>query len=347
MEMAPDLAEHSAIRPRLAPSAKLACIALLYAAVAACLFPRSYLSAFGDTRLVLYYLLLPPMMLVGLAVAGMINRPKSPLSFVREKLVSRGIGAISTIAIFMVCVAAFTAYKHDLSGMVTFFADPWLAGVDAAIHFGDSWRWTRSVPVPAPIDRVLYILYSQFWIIQVAMVVLLAAWLERPDARQRYFVALMTMAIVLGLCLRVLGSSAGPIFYDRIFAGSRFVDLMSALKDSNAGPDTQKISDYLYASYTTNRAVVGSGISAMPSFHVAIVTLNALFLWSLNRWVGAAAWAYAAVIMFGSVYFGWHYAVDGYVSILATLLIWRLAGHVRSADPDARRLKAEPASPYR
>jgi hypothetical protein len=29
--------------------------------------------------------------------------------------------------------------------------------------------------------------------------------------------------------------------------------------------------------------------------------------------------------MFGSVYFGWHYALDGYVSIVAVLLIWRFA----------------------
>jgi hypothetical protein len=38
--------------------------------------------------------------------------------------------------------------------------------------------------------------------------------------------------------------------------------------------------------------------------------------------------AYAAVILFGSIYLGWHYAVDGYVSIAVTYLIWRFSGHI-------------------
>lgn len=31
------------------------------------------------------------------------------------------------------------------------------------------------------------------------------------------------------------------------------------------------------------------------------------------------------MILFGSVYLGWHYAVDGYVAIIGVLLIWRWA----------------------
>ena len=33
-------------------------------------------------------------------------------------------------------------------------------------------------------------------------------------------------------------------------------------------------------------------------------------------------WLYAALIMFGSVYTGWHYAVDGYLSAVLTSAIW-------------------------
>lgn len=320
MEMAADLTTRTL---RLKPSVKLACVCLTYAATTALLFPASFLAAFGETRMRIYYLLIPPMMLLGLSIAGIINRPQSPLGFVRDKIVSRGVGASLTILIFMACLAAFTASKHDFSGLVSFFADPLLSRIDAAIHFGDPWRWARSIPLPAFFDRLIYILYSQLWIVQLAGVVIFAAWIEDAAARERYFTALMASVLVLGVGVRLIASSAGPIFYDRMFGGDRFADLIATLRTSNAGPETLQITDYLYASYISNKTVVGSGITAMPSFHVAIVTLNSLFLTSINRWVGAVAWLYAALILFGSVYSGWHYAVDGYVSIAAMFLLWR------------------------
>ena len=66
----------------------------------------------------------------------------------------------------------------------------------------------------------------------------------------------------------------------------------------------------------------------MPSMHVAFAILNALLLSDLNRWAGVVGWIYALGVMYGSVYFGWHYAVDGYVSAAAMLTIWRVAGRV-------------------
>jgi hypothetical protein len=35
---------------------------------------------------------------------------------------------------------------------------------------------------------------------------------------------------------------------------------------------------------------------------------------------------FCAVILFGSVHLGWHYAVDGYFSIIATVAIWKIVG---------------------
>ncbi|KOF20170.1 hypothetical protein AC244_09805 [Ensifer adhaerens] len=63
--------------------------------------------------------------------------------------------------------------------------------------------------------------------------------------------------------------------------------------------------------YEADQARLGSGISAMPSVHVGLVVLNTLFSSSLNRWLGFIGWAFAAIIFYGSVYAGWHHAVDG------------------------------------
>jgi len=323
MEMAPDLAVE---RRRFSASAKLAVFCLCYAGLAAYLFPDTYFAALGTYRLRLLYLMLPFLILLGLAIAAMINRPSSPLSWLRDKLKSRGIGATCTLGIFILCLAAFTTFKHEFSQMVPFFADQILARIDAALHFGDPWKWARALPIPAFADGALYVLYAHMWFVLLAGIVVIAAWLDDASKRERYFLSLTVVVIVLGVIVRLAASSAGPIFYDRMFDPDMFQDLMASLKASAAGPDILLIADYLYASYTSHKASIGTGISAMPSFHVAIAVLNALFLSSLKRWAGVIAWIYVGLIMFGSVYFGWHYAIDGYLAIVATVMIWRYCG---------------------
>ena len=46
------------------------------------------------------------------------------------------------------------------------------------------------------------------------------------------------------------------------------------------------------------------------------------------RWAGALGWIIAGVTLFGSVALGWHYAVDGYASIVGMVGLWWLAGRI-------------------
>ncbi|PZV36515.1 phosphatase PAP2 family protein [Mesorhizobium kowhaii] len=208
------------------------------------------------------------------------------------------------------------------------------------IHFGQPWRHLHAV-VPGWIASVLGLCYGPLWFAQWFGFVLLAAFLPNDRLRIRYLFSFAATLLLLGTVLRAAGASAGPIFYDRMFGGDRFADLTAALASIPSGAMTLGTSDYLYASYTDNSAVFGVGISAMPSIHVAMAFLNALFLSSLNRRLGIVGWTYAASILFGSVYFGWHYALDGYVSIVGVLLIWRWASHLaHSDDADQRAFAA-------
>ena len=79
----------------------------------------------------------------------------------------------------------------------------------------------------------------------------------------------------------------------------------------------------------------------MPSMHVAFVTLNAFFLSGFGRRWAVAGWSFAALILFGSVYTGWHYAVDGYLSILVVSAIWYLIGRfvLPQASRDTARIR--------
>lgn len=304
-------------------SVKLAYFCSAYVLAAILLIPETFLAVFNQYPLLRFYIFIPPLILSGLIVAALFNQPRAPFTFIRNKLAARGMGAACIILVLIMSATAFTAFKHEYSMWVPFFADRFLADLDQAIHFGEPWRFARAF-FPTALEAPLFSLYAQLWFIEVLGAVLIAAFLADRYARERYLAAFAVTVISLSSVVRIAGSSSGPIFYDRIFGGDRFAGLIETLQQSDSGRGILKISDYLYSSFATNTSVLGTGISAMPSLHVALAVLNAMFVTSLNKWAGAVAWAYAAAIMFGSVYFGWHYALDGYASIVAVVIIWRM-----------------------
>ncbi|HPG21259.1 MAG TPA: phosphatase PAP2 family protein [Amaricoccus sp.] len=302
----------------------LACMAY---ALTALLYSRHDFAVLAHQYAVSHFYVLPPMTIAGLSAAAVLARPAAPLGYIRDILQRRGLGAAMTLLVFCLGVTAFSTFKHHLPAWVPFFADPPLADLDEALHFGPPWRWTHAVTPPGAAG-LLGFLYGPVWFAQFFGFVLFAAFLTRDRLRIRYLIALAGTLILLGTLGRIAGASAGPIFFDRMQGGARFADLATCLAATRPGAAMLAASDYLYASYRSDTAVFGSGISAMPSIHVAIATLNALFLRALNPQLAPIGAIFAASILFGSVYFGWHYALDGYASILGVALIWWGAGRL-------------------
>jgi len=71
----------------------------------------------------------------------------------------------------------------------------------------------------------------------------------------------------------------------------------------------------------------------MPSLHVAIAVLQALLGWRLSRKLGLILTGYAVIVLLGSVHLAWHYAVDGYLSILLALIVWKASGWAMGLRP--------------
>jgi hypothetical protein len=147
----------------------------------------------------------------------------------------------------------------------------------------------------------------------------------------------MTIAVAgLGTVAALAFSSVGPVLYAQIYHVDRFPDLIPRLSQTPVGDYMKVVTDYLLSAYRTGADEPGAGISAMPSMHLAIATLNALAVTRLNRLAGALAWTYLTLILLGSVYLGWHYAIDGYASIAAVAAIWWLAGRVQPSGAASR-----------
>lgn len=229
--------------------------------------------------------------------------------------------AVLLFGAYAAFLTAYTTYKFNIPSIVPFHADGLLAEIDRSIHGTDPWRiahglagdWWRHVVVQA---------YSHVWFAAWFGTVLYAIVLAGPVDRARYLWGNVLTLAVVGTILATLLSSAGPNFPSIFADGARFVPLRAALEASPANASVLGYIDYLRDAYFRPAGAIGTGISAMPSVHVAIAVLNALFYSGLGRWRGLAAWLFAALILFGSVYTGWHYAADGYVSIAVVSLIW-------------------------
>lgn len=317
----------------------------LYAGLAAALFPVAYLNL-----LVLYCrqaILFIPLCLGMVVLASLLLDPRAPARYLLVAMVPRLPALAATILAFIVGMAGFTVFKLAIPAVVPFYADPFLAAFEQALFAGQHPGMILHALVPEQAAPLIGVLYGPVWV-GCWFGALVAAALVRDRARAGQFLWAMVLTMVgLGSVLATLGSSVGPIFYHHFYPDDLFAGLTRAVADGAIGAYVGGAADYLLQAYGQADVQLGTGISAMPSMHVAIAALVALFAGALAprlRWIG---WTYVGLILLGSVYTGWHYAADGVVSLLLVPLFWRLAGRIRSAlaapRPEATGPAGEPA----
>ena len=170
--------------------------------------------------------------------------------------------------------------------------------------------------------------YSFPW---YALFLLMQFWytFSSDPRRQQFLVSNLLIWILLGNGLAAAFASVGPCYYGRIVDGpdpfAAQMDYLTAVADSHRLVSAMA-QEYLWTSYQSDFLRLGSGISAMPSMHLAIGTLMALWMWGGGRFLRIVGVCYLVLLQLGSVHLAWHYAIDGYVSILSTLLIWWIVG---------------------
>jgi hypothetical protein len=241
---------------------------------------------------------------------------------------------------------ALTAIKVAIPTVVPFYADPVLAELDKALFFVDPWRLTHAVIGEwgtIAIDRI----YALWFLVMMGMIAW-AAFTRDQKFQIRALLSIYGTWIVLGNLIAVSLSSVGPCFYEHFYGDRRFAPLMAILGeyDQNIGVNALFAMRYLLRVY--GQESIGSGISAMPSVHVGI----AFLFWLICRHrfrrktMHRLAAAFFATIFVGSVHLGWHYAVDGIVSVIGVALIWwgsgRFVDWVGAREARSARAKPKP-----
>ena len=160
----------------------------------------------------------------------------------------------------------------------------------------------------------------------------------------RFMWTYMILWLVLGSICAVLFSSVGPVFFHDFYPQQPdiYKPLTEHLSTIFAGRfDSGYLQELkILLNWVRNSFVLDlNSISAMPSMHVAVAWLLFLYWSSVHRWMGVLAGLFFLVIALGSVYFGFHYAIDGYFAIVIVSLIWWGVGKlVRRSGFTARNL---------
>ncbi|RWA72093.1 phosphatase PAP2 family protein [Mesorhizobium sp.] len=257
------------------------------------------------------------------------------------------LSGLCLLVALMIFQGTFTSVKNVMPVWQGGFRfDVVQANIDSVLHFGvDPWRWLYAV---AKVDWVRVAAewnYNVLWfLLNFSALFFVATSPKVASIRTRYLVCFMAVWIIVGNVLAALFLSAGPAFYGLVTGDTaRFGQQLAFLAKGLGAPNSAaSYQNYLWSLNEAGRTGFATGISAFPSVHVGLVTLNALFLREYNRYLGALAFLYAAFVAASSVYLAWHYAIDGYVAALVTLLIYVAARKLIPAD---RRLPAPRTQP--
>jgi len=280
---------------------------------------RQYVMQFGPV----YFLGLPAVLLLGKAVGGIFRNPGAPLAWMRlpaPALLGHLASAAAIFGSLILFMGSFTTFKTLMPALMGgFHHDRAQADLDALLLGGvDPGPRLMTLLGHPDILRILEWNYSVAWTAFAFIPIFFVALRARGAVRLRYCLNFVLVWTVLGNLLACLFLSAGPAFYGYVTGDTgRFAAQLQVLDNSVVS----MFQAYLWQNHLQGVVGLGTGISAFPSVHVGVTMMNVLFLREINRPAGFLGFAYVAVILASSSLLGWHYLIDGYVSIVVVLLL--------------------------
>ena len=226
--------------------------------------------------------------------------------------------------------SAFSYFRIYIPSFRPFGWDRTLAEWDRLLHGGVyPWEWLQPVLGHPYVTTIFNGFYHLWFAAMFGVVLWQMGSLKRPRLRMQFFLTFVLLWALLGNVVATLMSSAGPVYYGRVTGlPDPFTPLMSYLHAANevAPVWALNVQDMLWDSYRENGLAIVGGMTAMPSMHIATCTSFALVAFGRSRKLGYLFAAFAVIVQLGSVHLGWHYAIDGYVGAIGTVLIWLAMG---------------------
>lgn len=261
------------------------------------------------------------------------DRPDGPLAFLGRLLtdgdigikLARGAPMLLALVLFM---PAFSAMKSAIPLFSAYTWDDTWIGLDRALHGTDAWRFMQPIFGYPAVTSALSLLYHLWILLIYAGGVWFCFFVNDRELRARYFLVYFASWTILGIAVAFATASVGPCFLAPLLGDYRFEEQMDYLRHANEHFPvlTLPVQDQLIAWHQRGSHGLGRGITAMPSMHVSLAFLFFLAVRRVSKLAGVLFGLFFVAVFVGSVHLGYHYAVDGYVSVAGTWVLWVLAG---------------------
>ena len=269
---------------------------------------------------------------VGWTVVELVRaKPDAPAAHLIGKLAehrSAFIAGLPLLALLVLLMPFFSKMKAAIPLFTVYDWDARFIAWDRALLGGyDAWQVLHPFLGYPIVTAFLGLLY-QLWFLLLFIGTLWFAFARAARGiRRQFFLTYVLSWTVVGGAMATWLASVGPCFLEPLLGDDTFAAQMAYLESADARFPIMPldVQQMLLEWHQADANGLGSGITAMPSMHVAICVLFWLAVRRLSRRWGHAFFAFLIAIWAGSVHLAYHYAVDGLVSLIAIVALWKLS----------------------
>jgi len=216
-----------------------------------------------------------------------------------------------------IIITIYTTLKQAIPLINNSIYDIQLIAIEKWIHLGFNPAWELANSNPSHLwTKTLDINYYLWFLVKPLFFAYFLT--HRNQCKRDHFISTYLGVLIIFVLIGIAIPSHGPCYVDPEFFPVENMKISQHVQDKllEAYYNLEKITLVNNGSMT-----YGMGIMALPSLHVAVCILYIYFFWSeglLWRW---GTIIFTLMIFLGSLYSGWHYAIDGYVGGLIVLLV--------------------------
>lgn len=311
--------------------------------IASIAFTTASLKSSADDWLSIFFLLAIffAMMLIPKSIGVFLemifrSKPQRPLKHWLTELKNFATGSICAyyspplLLSFFLFAPAFANFKGNIANH-GFYYDTALYYLDLQLHFGHlPAKFLHELPYQAILAKITDKNYHLWFFVMTYSFFLACFGHKQQEFGLRFFIASLLVWVIGGNLIATIFSSAGPCYYGLVsYIGTDpYATIMDNLKNISKTQfelGALKAQNILWENHQSNNPKPALGISAFPSMHVTSSFLLVFATFSYKQTIKWAILAFALLILLGSIYLGWHYAIDSYTGIFLSYAAWKIS----------------------